>query len=429
MSSTFEHWLLDDTGRRITLLRNYTFFSYSKSVNGFGAFEIGFPYDEYIKDVPLVFQPDWRIDVWRSPKEGVPMRREGIWLLRLHRIYTRQDGVKIIVIYGRDAKDLLNRRHVIQPAGTSYTRKQTYIDDMMKEIVREQTLYGTATGVEMTVDYTRAYPRDEWLVQPNHSLGPLFSMAFAERNVMDVIKQLQDASRRLRNSDPFTYRKIYFDVEAVDLRMLRICIMDENGVDNIMDENGIHCIEDEQSNHANSDIGFRFITKAGLYGTDRTDGVVFSIENNNIKDVAYSVNRFEEKNSVIVKGFGRGDSRLWAIVDNQDAINESRWNRVEIFYDASTEPDQDRLEDYGYPVLNENRAEEKIAVTFLNVAGSEDTPESLYGIQWDLGDLLPVWYADRWFAVEVDVVYVAMDENGVETITGRTEVDNVTNPV
>jgi len=56
---------------------------------------------------------------------------------------------------------------------------------------------------------------------------------------------------------------------------------------------------------------------------------------------------------------------------------------------------------------------------------AQNTPESLYGIQWDLGDLLPVWYADKWFAVEVEVVYVAMDENGAENITGRTEVDNV----
>lgn len=427
MSSTYEHWLLDDTGRRITLLRNFSFFSYSKSVNGFGAFEIGLPFDEYIKSVPTMFQPDWRIDVWRSPKTGVPMRREGIFLLRLFRIYTREDGVQIIVLYGRDAKDLLNRRHIIQPAGTSYTRKQDYIDDIMKAVVREQTLYGTATGVEMTVDYDRAYPQDEWLVQPDHSLGPLFAMAFAERNVMDVLKQLQDASRRLRNSDPTLYRKIYFDVEAVDLRALVIYILDEEHSTPILDEAGLPIL-DETSNESNADIGFRFITKAGLFGQDRTDGVVFSIENNNVKDIAYSVNRFEEKNSVIVKGFGRGDSREWTIVDNQDAINESRWNRIETFHDASTEPDQDRLDDYGYPVLNENKAIEKISCTFLNTEGSADTPESLYGIQWDLGDLLPVYYAGQWFAVEVDVVYVAVDENGAENITGRTEVDNVTNP-
>lgn len=427
MASTYEFWLLDDRGRRMVLLRNMSFFSYSKSVNGFGALEIGFPYRDYVKLVPTVFQPDWRIDVWRSPKTGVPMRREGMWLLRMPRMYTREDGTQIIVIYGRDAKDLLQRRYIIQPAGTSYTRKQDNIDDMMKALVREQCLWGTATGVEMTVDYDRPYPEDEFLVQGDHALGPIIARTFSERNLMDSLKELQDASRRLYQVDSTVNRKIYFDVVAVDLRGWIIEILDEQTGTAILDEQG-EALLDESSNSSGADIGFMFITKAGLYGQDRTDGIPFSIENNNIKEVAYAVNRFEERNSVIVKGFGRGDSREWAIVDDSDAIRQSRWNRIEAFHDASTEPDQTRLEDFGYPVLSENKAKETISCTFLNVGGSDDTPESLYGIQWDLGDLLPVYYADKWFAVEVEVVYVAMDENGMETITGRTEVDNVPNP-
>jgi len=92
--------------------------------------------------------------------------------------------------------------------------------------------------------------------------------------------------------------------------------------------------------------------------------------------------------------------------------------------DASTEPDQTRLEDFGYPALDEHSVKKLISGTFLNVQGSDDTPESLYGVQWDLGDLLPVYYVNRYFAVEVEIVYVAMDESGVETITGRSEIDN-----
>lgn len=427
MSSSYEFWLLDDRGRRIVLLRNMSFFSYSKSVNGFGAIEIGFPYRDYVKLVPIVFQPDWRVDVWRSPKTGVPMRREGIWLLRMPRMYTREDGTQVIVLYGRDVKDLLQRRHIVQPAGTSYTRKQDEIDDMMKAIVREQFLWGTAANVEMAVDYNRAYPMDEFFVQSNQSLGPVVSRTFPERNVMDVLKELQDASRRLYKEDATVNRKIYFDIEPIDLRALIIEILDEETETAILDENG-EAVLDETSNASGADIGYMFVTKGGLYGQDRTNGVPFSVENNNIKDVAYAINHFEERNSVVVKGFGRGDSREWVVVDDSAAIRQSRWNRIETFLDASTEPDQDRLEDFGYPVLNEKKAKETISCTFLNVGESDDTPESLYGIQWDFGDLLPVYYADKWFAVEVEVVYVSMDENKVETITGRTEVDNVPSP-
>lgn len=371
-----------------------------------------------------MFQPDWRVDVWRSPKIGVPKRREGMYLLRKPRIYTREsDAMQIIILYGRDCKDLVNRRHVIQPAGTAYTRKSDYIDDMMKAIVREQMLYGTATDVDMVVDNSRAYPQDEFFVAGDLSLGPLHTKTFPERNVMDILRELQDASRQLYETNPLTNKKIYFDVMPVDLRSMIYYILDEVTATPILDEQGEPLV-DESSVDATADIGFRFVTYAGLYGQDRTDGLVFSIENNNIRDIEYSENYLEERNSAVVKGFGRGDSRDWVVVDNSPAIGMSRWNRVEVFVDASTEPDQTRLEDFGYPALDEHSVKKMISGTFLNVPGSDDTPESLYGVQWDLGDLLPVYYVNRYFSVEVEIVYVAMDESGAETITGRSEIDN-----
>lgn len=427
MASSYELWLLDDTGRRIVLLQNMSFFAYSRSTHGLGTFEAGFPLEAYRKLYPPIFQPDLRVDIWRSPREGIPMRREGMYLLRMPRVYTREeDAVDIIVIYGRDLKDLLNRRIVVQPAGTSYTRKSDEIDDMMKAIVREQFLYGTVTDVDMVVDNTRAFPEDEFFVQPDQALGPTYTKTLAERNVMDILRELHDASRRLYYDNPLTNKKVYFNVVPVDLRVAVEYILDEQTGFPIEDEFGNYLM-DESSLSANANIGFRFETYTGLFGLDRTDGMVFSKENNNVRDIAWSINHLEEKNSAVIKGFGRGDSREWVVVDNTSAVNASRWNRVEVFVDASTEPDQNRLEDFGYPALEEHKPEEKITATFLNVPASPDTPESLYGIQWDLGDLLPVYYVGRQFDVEVDIVYVGVNENGAETITGRNEVDNAIN--
>lgn len=428
MASSYELWLLDDTGRRIALLQNMSFFAYSRSTHGLGTFEAGFPLEAYRKLYPPIFQPDLRVDVWRSPREGIPMRREGMYLLRMPRVYTREeDAMDIIVIYGRDLKDLLNRRIVAQPAGTSYTRKSDEIDDMMKAIVREQFLYGTVTDVDMVVDNTRAMPQDEFFVQPDQALGPTYTKTFAERNVMDILRELHDASRQLYYTNPLTDLKIYFNIVPVDIRAMIEYILDEETGLPIEDESGNGYLVDESSSGANADIGFRFETYAGLFGQDRTDGLVFSKENNNVRDLAWSISHLEERNSAVVKGFGRGDSREWTVVDNTPAVNASRWNRVEVFVDASTEPDQTRLEDFGYPALEEHKPDEKITATFLNVPASPDTPESLYGVQWDLGDLLPVYYVGRKFDVEVDVVYVGVDEDGTETITGRNEVDNAVN--
>src|SRR5512143_1422305 len=149
MPSTYEFWLLDDTGRRICLLQNYSYFSYSRSTLGYGTFLIGLPYDDFKRRVFPIFQPDWRVDVWRSPAEGVPLRREQTFLLRLHKIYTRKtDNMRMIAFTGLDPTHLLSRRFVIQAAGSAFTYKTDNVDDLMKAIVREQMLWGFSRDVD-----------------------------------------------------------------------------------------------------------------------------------------------------------------------------------------------------------------------------------------------------------------------------------------
>lgn len=423
MSSTYEFWLTDDKGIRIMDLRNYFFFSYSRSVSGMGAFEIGLLYDEFSKKIHPIFQPDRRVDVWRSPRKGIPLRREGTFILRMPRIYTRKtDSVQVLILYGHDAKDLLNRRWVIQPAGYSQTRKTDYIDDMMKEIVREQMLYANALDADAVVDTNRAFPTGEFMVQTAQSLGPSVTYTFADRNVLDVLKELQDMSFQLYKDDSAN-QKIYFDVVPVNVRTMVKEILDEADPTNpILDEMGFALL-DETSLISNAETGFRFETYAGLRGIDRTNGMVFSVENNNLEEPYYSKNHFEEINTVIVKGFGRGDSREWVEVQDANAVGQSRWNRCEGVHDASSEPDQSNLADFGSSFLYKNRAKEELTAIFLNVEPGPDSAQSMYGIDWDLGDLLPVQYAGKQFNIEIAIVYIAVDENGNENITGRNEIN------
>lgn len=395
MPPTYEFWLTDDSGKRITLLKDMAYFSYSRTVRGFGTLLIGLPYREYIKQVYPIFQPDWRVDVWRSADTGYPLRREGTYLLRMPKIYTRDsDNMDIIALYGRDLKDILRRRYIIQPAGYSQTLKTDYIDDMMKEIVKEQMLFGSALDVDAVVDNTRAWPENEFKVQGNVSLGPLVTFTFPDRQVLDVLKELQDTSFQYHEEDPLLYSKIYFDVVPFDIA------------------------------DSNAKQGLEFITYADLYGQDRTaSALIFSVENNNLEAPYYILDHMEEENAVIVKGFGRGDSRLSVTVTDDARVGASRWNRCEGFVDASTEPDQVNLDYYGYSRLYEGAPKEEVSTVFLNVPGSEDSPRSLYGVDWDLGDLLPVEYAGKRFNVEVAITYVAIDESGRETITGRNDIN------
>lgn len=421
MPSRYEFWLLDDSGRRIALLQNYAYFSYARSLLGYGTILFGLPYDDFHSRVFPVFQPDRRIDVWRSPGDGLPMRREATYILRLPKIYTRKtDNMRMISFTGRDPTDLLARRFVIQAAGSAQTRKTAAVDDMMKEIVREQMLWNAALDANGNVDNSRAFPAGEFTVQSNQGLGPSVSAAFADRRVLDVLQELKQASFKL-NQDDFTInRKIYFDVVPYDISANILYILDEATGLPILDEAGLY-IEDESSTELPG-LGFQFQTFADLRGQDRTGQLEFSVENNNLEEPYYTLDYLSEVNAVIVKGFGRGDSRVSVWVEDSTRIHSSRWNRMEAFKDGSQEPDGAKLADVGYSDLFAGMPKEDLSAVFLNVAGGPDTPRSLYPLDWDLGDLVSVSYAGKQFNVEIAIVYVAIDEQGNETITGRNQV-------
>lgn len=426
MPATYEFWLLDDTGRRISLLQDYSYFAYSRSTIGYGTFLFGVPYDSFRKQVFPTFQVDWRVDIWRSPAEGIPMRREGTYILRMVKIYTREtDNMRMIAFTGRDPTDLLSRRFVIQAAGQPETRKTDQVDDMMKAIVREQMLWDYARDETGTIDNTRAFPKNEFTVQADAALGPSISADFSDRIVLDVLKELKQASFQL-NLNSLANRRIFFDVVPFDFYKNLSYILDEADGLPILDEaSGLFGIEAEDSDHSAANlvgVGFQFQTFADLRGQDRTLDLEFSVENGNLQAPYYSQDFLNEVNAVIVKGFGRGDSRVTVRVDDLTRIHASRWNRMEGYKDGSQEPDQSKLADIGYPDLYDGQPKEDISAVILNVPEGPENPRSLYGVDWDLGDLLKVSYAGKQFNAEVAIVYVAIDENGTETITGRNQV-------
>lgn len=423
MSASYEFWLTDDAGRRILLLSDFFFASFSKVVSGYGTAQIGVSYEWFqaIMSPDPYFIPDWRLDIWRSPAEGLPLRREGIYLLREPRIYTRESDAMIILEFlGRSPIDLLNRRHVVQYAGSSYTTKTDQIDDMMKAVVREQMLYGSARDETGVLDNSRAFPQYEFIVQADLSLGPSVTKSFADRNVLDLLKDLSDLSLQ-KNLDSSTNRKIYFDVVDIDLRNFAIFILDTDS-EIILDESG-EGVLDESSFETLAEVGMQFQTFADLRGTDRSNGLEFSVENGNLQAPSYRIDHFDEINAVYAKGQGEGLSRQVELVEDTTRINASRWNRSEDVLEASDETTAAGLQESGRARLGEGKEVKDLYVTFLNNPGDENTPRSLYGLDWDFGDILKVFYANEYFEAEVKTVYVAVSEDGSENIIGRNVIE------
>jgi hypothetical protein len=418
--------MTDDAGQRIAPLNRTAYFSYSRVTHGIGTMQVGLPYREFRNLVWPAFVPDRRIEIWRAADVGIPLRLEGSFFLRTPKIYTREtDNVDMIEFFGNSPIDLLKRRWVIQAAGTASTAKTDEIDDMMKEIVREQMLWGEARDKDGNLDAARAYPTGEFTVQGDLSLGPSITKRFADRNVLDLLRELKDTSFQLHEDDSAN-RKIYFDIVPAHEVVGEIAIFQEDGFEiPILDEATGDEILDESSSTSSPKSGFQFQTFADLRGRDLRDRLTFSVANNNLKGPYYRKDHFDEKNSIIVKGQGRGESRAVTVVTDTARSRVSRWNLCEEIYEAGFEVNDSELENAGAAQLKLGQPREELYAIFLNTPGSESTPRSLYGVDWDLGDLVNVWYAEQLFECEIAVVYVGVNEQGIETITGRNTVEAV----
>lgn len=368
MTSKYEIWYCDDAGRRINLLENIAFFSYARTVSGFSNCIVGLGFDNWVKNIPSVFNPDARIDIWRSPIEGVPTRREKSFWLRKHSVYTRQDGVRMIELFGRDAKDVLRRQYIssFPAAGLTGT-----IDNIMKYLVTNYVL-GTAT-----------VPTGELTVDGNSSDGPSITVNYKSRNVLDALNELMDISVT-KNKELSTNKKIYFDLE-------------------------------ELNSSVNNGFGYRFATYPTLRGKDRTSGLLFSEENGNIVTPTYYEDYLEQQTAFDVFNIDVPAANATATSNDRYL---SRWNYIRAGI-SSSETNVNINQSTANTELQKAAAAKVMNVSFVNSPGGPTQPRSLYGVDWDLGDLLPVKYAGIVFNTEVQVVYVSVNDKGEEMITGR----------
>lgn len=373
MTAKYEFWLTDDAGRRITLLKEFAFANYSRTSQGYGTIQLGIPYDFYTSKVSNTFQPDWRIDVWRSPSEGYALRREASYFLRKYGIYQRTtDNVRMVEFIGRSPLDILRRASVITDTAAKYS-KTDFIDDMMKAIVTDNF-----------ITITTFAPVGEFIVEGDLSLGPSVSFSFFGRVVLDVLKDLKANSFSL-NRAASTNRRIFFDVVEGD---------------------GLP-----------GGFGYIFRTYADLRGLDRTKGAVFSIENGNLRAPAYYEDYLDQATEARVYN---QTNATGVTVDSPD-VGLSRWNTIQQFQGA-TGAVVAEMTATANKILDENGLKASMNASFANTPGNDVQPRSLYGVDWDLGDLLPVSFGGKNLSCEVMIVHVSVDDKGTENIVGNTEV-------
>jgi hypothetical protein len=362
---TYQLVLSDATGNRFALLERTLGFRYSRVINGAGAWSLTLP-QSFDRSLFLV---DGRVEFWRSGTDKLPLQLEMVGLLRHPQYPTDQNGLLSNIIAGPDVNDLLRRRRVAWPAGSTQARKTDQIDDMMKAIVRENLGWAAGTGRNLS-DFPLT-------VQADVGLGPVTTKDFAWRKVMDVLRELADEA--MAKGTP-----VYFDIVPT------------------------------------TPTTFEFQTFVNQRGIDHSmtgaSPVVVGVDFGTLEAPSYEVDYSQEENYIYGGGKGEGDARGMVEVWDAGRIGASPWNRCEGFADARSAGSDNSIRAAADAALQAGRPKRKFGGTLV------DTPGCRYGIEWGFGDKVTATYLGQQFTAMITAVTVSVDGNGKETVSARLEV-------
>lgn len=371
--------LATDTGRFIKPLdRVIREMRFSIVQHSIGTFYAALPVDTIgINELRV----DLQVHVWRSPNDTGPLSLMRVYFLRRWKLATGPDGLAQLQIWGVCQNELLSRRIVAYPAGNAAADMTDQIDDMMKEIVRDN-LGGDAITARDLVSKSVT----NFTIAANSTNGVLATRGFAWMPMLDVLQQLARLSRRATVLNIQT--SIYFDVIASSV--------DPNGVPT-----------------------FKFQTFTGQPGDDRrdsignNDAVIFSEALGNVSEPEYEYDATGEQNYIYAGGTGTGASRTVNEKSDSAAIAASVWNRRERFANATSQSTSGGVDSKADEYLERGRPKEYFNALLL------DTDASRFQSDWNWGDRVTVRAFGKTYEDIIRIVIVNWRQGGSEDITGR----------
>ncbi len=307
---------------------------------------------------------DSRVVIYRQPS-GYARTLDFAGFVRGVRQF-RSNEIQQVELSGPDYNELLTRRIVAYAAGSAEADKAGTADDIMKEYFDENFL-GSAT------DANRDLSSYGVSIAASTTGGTAVEITAAWENVMDTFQAISDASRAV------VANAVYFGMVPLT-----------NGYD------------------------MEFRTKPGQWGMDHrfpggVDGAVwFALERGNLKDPTYQEDSFDELTYAYAGGSGEGASREVVEVTDTDRVGASLFNRREAFYNGSGD-ETDELVDGGYARMEEGPSTKTFGFEAVQ------TPGTLYGVHYHLGDRVTATYGNITFNPHVAAVNIQANREN-ETI-------------
>ena len=335
--------------------------SYTKQVNAPGLCEFVLngehPATAYLD---IDSDVDAQIEVWRrDPAQDIDWYIDFYGLYRYTRQYSK-DGQDYFVARCPGQMSILGRRIVAWPAGTSNTSEFTS--------AKAETIMKTLVDANIG-------PSSSHLINGRQRSGFVYTIASAT-----------DAAGGNTISWSCAWKPLLEQLQAI----ARI-----GGGDFDLVKTG------------GTEWEFRFYS--GQLGTDRSATVTFSLEYGNMGDPVYEKDRINEKTVALVGGQGDGADR--EIVERQGTDFAFDTDDIEVFVDGRNEDATAKLEAKGDAAIEKYRARNEFSYTVLQ------TPSSLYGKHYFLGDLVKARYKSIEVTQQVYAVTVKFDgKDGSEDI-------------
>ena len=372
----YELWILRDDGTRLGVLDTVSGFTFTHVVNNTGHFRVevvippavpGLAAGRFATGAPAIqaswFAKDRRILFWRKPATGA-MKLAFVGVIRRLRQSRDARGLHTFRVSGHDLTGFLRRRVIAYAAGSAQAAMTDQADDMLAAIVA-QNLGSSATNT------ARRFPSTAFSVAAPPAQGPSLTKGFSYRNVLDVLREIADASR-----EDGTF--LFFGIVAT------------------------------------TETTFEFQTRVGEWGRDRTsdvgNGLIFGEAFGNLANPVLDDDSTDEVN--FAYGLGRGEEAAREVQTSEDTTRSgaSVYARAEAAANAVLESTAAGVADVADARVQKGRPVVMFTADLLSVPGSE------FGKDWDHGDRITATAFERQFDCLIRATTVTVDDAGRETI-------------
>lgn len=354
--------ICDDTGVTQAVPIDFSSCRYTLRTDGeIGMCELVLPRRKY-EDLIRSSNPDWRIQIWRSVN-GLTYTLDGDTEFFTLAWETTDDTIKTVA---PSVQHLLTRRINAYYAGYQDTPSgdgaiySGQVTRIMYEVVEANF---ASTNADRDV-IAFPYLPPGFQINGPLNLGPTLNIACSRENVFDILNKMADAS--------FTQGR------------WAVGLVRSNGQT------------------------WRFDAHIDFAGIDRRRMLVLSPELSNVQNAVLTENSIDWKSAVIAAGRGTGKARSLSIQTSAARIASSIIGYNEVFVEDTNARDNQ--------IINVARATLRKRRRIVEFSCDlTQSPNTVRGIHYDVGDYLRVKYLRKNLDMRLDVVEV--------TLTGTTGVE------